>query len=209
MWLMEQLYLLYTCCCTKCHINHPSPSPSLHYSDSCPPDQIMLLTVQPNCHTHIWFSTQIIPYLQNYMHCNAKRGLKRHRDLSVEGKSRVWLCIPSDLGKEGSKSPGQLQGVMAQWCKRGQGKHCWSKPRAEMTLPGENTPWTPPLKGPKAPCCLSKMSSGHTAHSRLTVPPRPQRAALTSQSPAEHAQLRKKMEPKWEGVKKTFKCLNM
>lgn len=117
MWLMEQLYLLYTCCCTKCHINHPLPSPSLHYSDFCPPDQIMLLTVQPNCHTHIWFSTQIIPYLQNYMHCNAKRGLKRHRDLSVERKSRVWSCLPSDLGKDGlqeSRATPGCDGTMVQ-----------------------------------------------------------------------------------------------
>lgn len=198
-------------------MNHPLPSPSL-LSDFCPPDQIMLLMVQPSCLTHIWFSIQIILYLQNYLYlyCNIKRGLKCHRDLSVEGKSRIWLSrlgFGKGWAPRMCKYPGQLQGsAMAQRRVRGEGKRCWSKPRAEMTLPGENTPWTPLLQGLKAPCCLSKMSSGHTPHSRLTVlrclpNTKEQLQVWVHKSCWTHTATEKGSE-NGEGARKNFKWLN-
>lgn len=102
MWLMEQSCICYTpAAAPKDTLITPGLLLTALLSDFCPPDQIMLLMVQPSSLTHIWFSIQIIPYLQNYLYCTIKRGLKCHMDLSVKGKRRIWLCLPSD--REGIK----------------------------------------------------------------------------------------------------------
>lgn len=136
-----ELYLLYTCCCTKWHINHPLPSPSLHYLvTSALQTKLCCSWVQPSYLAHFWFSIQIILYLQNYLYCKIKRGLKCHRDWSVKGKKQDLVVSPLWFGKGWAptvcRCPGQLQGgVMAQWCMKGE--KCWWKPRAEMTLLGK------------------------------------------------------------------------
>lgn len=146
----------------------------------------MLLMVQPSYLTHFWFSIQIILYLQNYLYCNIERGLKCHRDWSVKGKDRIWLCLPSDLGKDGLQECADVQGNSRvvwwhKWCMRGERANNTGGNPGWDDAAGENTPWTPLLKGLKA---LLPFQEEQWPHSRLMVPPRCQRAApsLTAQS---------------------------
>lgn len=138
MWLMEQSCICYIpAAAPNGTLITPSFSLTTLLSDFCPPDQMMLPMVQPSYLTHLWFSIQIVPYLQNYLHCNIKRGLKCHRGLSVKGKSRIWLCLPSGFGKGWAprvwKCPGQLQG--GAWGEKANNAgekpglrwHCWGK----------------------------------------------------------------------------------
>lgn len=206
MWLMEQLYLLYTCCCTKCHINHPLPSPSLHYSDSCPPDQIMLLTKLPHSHL-VFHSDYPIPPELHALQCQER--FKTSQGFICRGKKQGLVVYPLWFGKGGLQESRATPGCDGTMVQEGTGQTLLVK-----TQGWDDTAWgkhslDSSIKRPKSP--LLPFQNEQWPHSTF-------QAHCASQTPKSSSDFTKscwtrtakeKNGAKMGRSKKTFKCLNM